>query len=330
MLFSAEKWAEAEEIQPYIQASSALSFEKCASAFAHVEEKYIIPVIGEDVFAQVQEIYDDEEEPTPEHLRLLQLLQGAEANLALAEHLDEFQIRLTDQGLQRQETEKFKQAYRYQEKNMQHLYLNRGLNNLDRAIAYLDSHAKTFASWPSTTFCVERKKLLVRSASEIDRLHFINNSSIIYMRLMPSIREISETQLPLIIGRELYAEFMKALTDGSESIIDASEIDTETFRVECSKYIIYAALARLIRETGSITDRGLYFDSQKAVSFNPEDSTPGTRSQIGQQAAALQNSSDAYARALQSLVELHFPQYFGGHDCDVFKRDNRHKRTFFA
>lgn len=326
MFFSKEKWAGSDEIQPYLQTSAALSFNKCRSAFDAACEKYLVPIFGETILQQVLDIYKATETPEQPHRKLLEHMQRAEANLAFYENFDEFQVRVTDQGIQRQETEKFKQAYRYQEVNMRQLYHNRGLGALEAAMRYLDTNAKDFPSWHDTEYCTARRTLIVRSASEIHKLHFINNSQIIYLRLLPSIRIISDVELPKVITRKLHAALIKALADGSEYIGENKAITAESFRESCAAYVIFKALAQLIRETGSVTDRGLYFEAGKATFPNPVDETPGSRSQIAALASQFDDSAYKYANALQGIVENCFPEYYEGSESDVYKRDNRNKR----
>ncbi len=327
MLFSKLKWNDAEEIQPYLQASSALSFQKCASSFQQAEDKYLQTMLGAAMLRRAIEAYNNDARTDAEQ-SLVAILQDAEANLAFADNFDEFQIRLTDQGIQRQETDKFKQAYRYQEKNMQRIYLNRGLNRLERAMAFLDEHVEEFPEWASSAYCLERKKLIVRSTIEIGSLYFIHDSAIIYMRLSPYFRQLTDLNLPKILGKELCKKFLQALESNSVYVDDESTaISTEQLRLSCVKYLVFAALAKLVRETGNITDRGLYFTTQHAVSVNPDEEAPGTRSQIAALAASLDDSAYRYSTALQGIVADFFPTYFGGHDCDVYKRDNHHKRS---
>lgn len=325
MIFSQEKWNDASELQPFVQASAALSFSKCAPSFQRAEEKYLLAVLGEDMMKDVQTMYDSSINAEPQ-LSLLRALQSAEANLAFADDFDEFQIRLTDQGVQRQETEKFKQAYRYQEHNMQRLYLNRGLNALDRAIKILDGHANVFDKWSRSEYRIARQTLVVRSPQEVSECHFINNSAIIYLRLLPSIRLVTDLALPTVIGSELHYDFMQALKDGEEYIKDIRSLSVEEFRKSIAKYVIFASLAILIRETGSITERGLYFGSVKATTPNPDEATPASRSQIAALAQQFDDNAYRYGHALQNIVKNSFPNYFGGYESDVYKHDNRHKR----
>lgn len=329
MLFSKEKWNDAEEIQPYLQTSSALSFKKCASSFQQAEDKYLEPMLGAAMLSRVVRAYNDAN-PSELDTKLVTILQGAEGNLAFYENFDEFQTRLTDQGLQRQETEKFKQAYRYQEEKMRRTYLVRGLNYLEKAMAFLDKNLEKFEEWTSSPYCLKRNSLIVRSASEISALHFVNDSPIIYLRLAPSISLFTELKLPKVIGKDLCKKFLQALKSGKEYLDEDHKLITvEDFRKTCAKYIIFLALADLVRNTGSVTDRGLYFNSQSAVSVNPEESVPGSRSQIEKQATMFDSRAASYISVLQDVVQNCFPSFYEGKECDVYKRDNYGKHTMF-
>lgn len=326
MLFTKDKWNNAQAVKPYLQASAALSFDTCASSFQQAEDKYLVPIFG-SIIHSISEMIEEELRDY-NVLELFKDLQGAEANLALFENFDEFQVRLTDQGVQRQETEKFKQAYRYQEHNMQRHYLNRGLNYIEKAINFLDKEEGLFyPTWKDLEYHQARKSLIVCSPQEISNLHFINNSPIIYLRLLPSIRYITDTELPKVLGRKMYQDLMNSLKNGYEYLnSERCDMTLEELRIECGKFVIFKALAQLVRETGSITERGLYFGAVKASTPNPDEATPANQAQIRALAAQLDDSAYKYSSALHDIIETTFPKYFGGHESDIYTRDNRHKR----
>lgn len=329
MLFSETNWNNAEELQPFVQTSAALSFGRCKSSFANAERNYLYRMFGERLMQRVQGLYESGAATAAES-DLLFHMRNAEANLAFADDFDAFQVRLTDQGFQRQETEKFKQAFRYQENALQQMYLNRGLNALDRACEHLDLHSDVFPEWCDTEFCKERRTLIVQSAYEVNSVYFINRSNIIYMRLLPYIKQVSELELPFMLPNGLYQKFIDGLREGKEYVDDDCTVMTVTgLRKECVKYVVYKSLLRLVRETGSITDRGLYFGSTKSSAANPDEDTPSRRSDQVNLANQLTPLANKYARHIEYIVQSFFGKYSGGKECDVLKRDNTRKKSFW-
>lgn len=330
MLFSKDKWNNAREIMPYVQTSAALTFEKCQSAFADAEEIYLQKVLGAQLMARLQGIYDSNERSDDEQ-RLLTLAQRAEANLALYTQFDEFQLRLTDAGLQRQDSDTFKQAYRYQEKLVKQNYRNKGLNALDAIIEFLQVRETDFPEWKESELSICRRLSIVRTASEVNDVYYIENSNIIFLRLLPEIKNFEQLELVKVIGQELYNIFKMSLLNGWQYINnDESLMLVEQFRLECGRFIIAKAMASLFRTTGSLTDRGLYFDSQRNSSVDPNESVPANSTQSHEFASMMEQRAKRYEISLESSIELFMPQFFHGHESDATRRCNDEKKTYWA
>lgn len=328
MLFSKEKWNSAKEVMQYMQTSAALSFEKCASSFEDAEYKYLLPVFGNELIGRIHDIYASES-PSEEEKILLQSAQIAECNLALAMNFDEFNVRLSDMGVQRQETDKFKQAYRYQEESMKRLYRNRGFNALDNAIVFLNRNISTFPEWEDSEYRKKSRASIVRSAKEINELYHIENSGIIYMMLMPDI-DRAVLKLQGVIGAELYFKLVEALDKGDEYVFDeGDQIKAETFRKDCVRFVVMTALASFVSISGRITDRGLYFSQTVASGANPEQEKEASDVQRHEAARQFLETAAMYARALERDVQTFYPQYFHGNECDVLRRDNKDKKSFW-
>lgn len=328
MLFSKEKWNGSKEIQPYLQASAALSFEKCASSFEDAEYKYLLPVFGNSLLGKIHDIYAMES-PTDMQKRLLCLAQKAEANLAFAINFDEFNIRLSDMGIQRQETDKFKQAYKYQENEMKRLYRNRGLNALDYAIEFLNKNVTTFPEWEDSTYRQRSKSAIVRNAAEINELYSIENSGIIYMMLMPDI-DRAVLALQGVISAELYYKLTDALSAGNSYVVAPTDaITTEQFRKDCVRFVVMTALASFISISGRITDRGLFFSQTVASGANPDEERMASSEDRHEAARQFSETAKMYARALENDVQNFYPDYFHGNECDVLRRDNNGKKSFW-
>lgn len=328
MLFSKEKWNNAKEVMPYMQASAALSFEKCASSFEDAENKYLLTVFGPDLLSRIQAIYASENR-TEKESELLKLAQSAECNLALDMNFDEFNVRLTDMGVQRQETDKFKQAYKYQEEAIKRLYRNRGLNTLDLAIDFLNRNIDGFPEWEVSEYRQKSRRSIVRSAREINELYHIENSGIIYMMLLPDI-DRAVLKLQGVIGAELYFKLVDALERGDKYVfVDSDGITAESFRKECVRYVVMVALASFISMSGRITDRGLFFSQTVASGTNPEENRSVGSDDRHEAETRFLATASMYARALERDVQNFYPQYFHGNECDVLKRDNNGKNTFW-
>lgn len=336
MFFSKDNWNNGQEMNAVIPVSSALSFEKVYSSLQAADELYLIPVFGSALMATFRSIYDKEDKSGDEK-QLLQVLQAAEANLAYYTNFDALQLRITDQGFQRQQTENFGSPYKYQEDRLRQTFKNRGFNAIDRILDLLDDKFTSLEGYAEMPARVTTRTDIVQRTAEVDRVHFINGSRLVFLRLVPILASVSHNELCPLLGWQLYTKMQKALEDGTATAevpaASASGDPVRTYeelRQQCIPFVVKKAVAQLLRETGSITDRGLYFLARSAGSSDNQTATPATRREAHDAAAIAEAEAQRHADTLLAFIEWKWPEYFSGHQSDVFKRDNNDKKTFWA
>jgi len=364
MFFSSHNWDNGREMNSIIPVSSALSFEKVQSSLQAADDLYLTPLFGSTLMATLEALYTASvtvpespvtvPEGSPEGTEhtasspslLLRLLQAAEANLAFYTNFDALQLRITDQGFQRQQTENFGSPYKYQEDRLRQTFKNRGFNAIDRILDVLDAQfteLEGYADMPAR--CTTRTDIVQRTA-EVNAAHFINNSRLVFLRLVPIMTAISHNELRPLIGWQLYNAMQQALEAGTASVPvgfpdgNASPSTApdgphpartfDELRCQCIPFVVKKAVAQLIRETGSLTDRGLYFIATAAASSENITATPATRREAHDAAATAETQARAAADTLMAFIEWKWPEYFPGRPSDVFKRDNDNKKTFWA
>ena len=325
MVFSKEKWNDAAELNQFIPVSAALYFESVQSSLEDAWRLFVLPLLGEALAEEIEAYYVDED-PTALQLKVLNECQRAVANLAFWYNFDELNIRISDQGMQRQESDgSFKQTYKYQEDQLKTSFKNKGFNALDRVIDFLDKHQKDFPLYEQSPAYASRKSSIVRSTAEVDANYFINNSHLIFLRLKPIFKSVEDTVLQPALGDALYQALTKALKDGTEVLGDTT---TEEFRQRCASFVVLKSIAKLVRQTGSLTDRGLYFASIHEGDGNLS-VRPSDRETALSLAGELEREADTRLNLLMKFIQFYLPDFYKGRQSDVLNRDNNHKRTVF-
>ena len=110
MFFSSNTWNNGQEMNAIIPVSSALSFDKVQSSLQAADDLYLTPLFGPTLMDTLEAIYTAAAtvpggSAAGDVPLLLRLLQAAEANLAFYTNFDALQLRITDQGFQRQQTD---------------------------------------------------------------------------------------------------------------------------------------------------------------------------------------------------------------------------------
>ena len=325
MVFSKEKWNNAAELNQFIPVSAALYFESVQSSLDDAWRLFVLPLLG-DALAEEIVAYYAEEDPTALQRKVLNECQRAVANLAFWYNFDELNVRISDQGMQRQESDgSFKQTFKYQEDQLRAAFKNKGFNALDRVIDLLDQHQKDFPLYEQSPAYASRKSSIVRSTAEVDANYFINNSHLIFLRLKPIFKLVEESGLRAVLGESLYKDLLKAIKDGETTIGDTT---TEELRLRCVSFVVFTSIAELMQQTGTLTDRGLYFEQihEGDGNLSVKPARPGD---LMVRVDNLRKNADTCLNQLMNFIQLNLPTYYKGTQSDVLNRDNNHKRTVF-
>ena len=332
MLFSHTNWNDAQELKSFIPVSSGLSFERVASSLSDAERLFLLPLVGSSVCSQLSAHYADpsssDAETAPIVGEALRESQCAVANLAFYYNYAELQVRITDQGAQRQESESgsFRTPYKYQENALRASFRNKGFNALDRLLGLLDAHSALFPGYSSTDACEERRTSIVRGIEEVNDICCIYGSRILYLRLKPHLRLAEETRLLPLVGQRAYDALKGALRSGSSQLQDGA---VETLRRLAARYLVHTAVASLVRSTGSLTDRGLYFSTLTAGDGDLE-SRPASSEERAVASREEEDAAGRYATQLLGYIEETMPTLFAGRPSDALRRDNTGKKSFWA
>lgn len=340
MIFSAEKWDNGAEIKSYVNVSAALSFKKMENPLNNAFTFFLKPVIGDELSERLINIYNAL--PTKEQIAItgsvdvetkldiefLKLCQYAVSNLAFWYDFDAINLRITDAGFQRQSSENnsFSPAYKYQEDSLRRQFKNKGFNMLDKVIDFLYDNLDNFIEFKKSVTYNSDLSSIVKSTDDVNKVYYINYSRLVYLRLQAPIKFATEMHLKNDIGDKLYEQLIKWLEEGR----DKEDNDIEKLRWYSARYVIALAVKRLLTDTGSITDRGLYFDT-----IQPGKNGNTTMEPVGMDrlAVTIQNlECDArmYKDALIKYIRDKYPDYFVGNPSNALIRDNDDKRTFWV
>lgn len=329
MIFSEHNWNKAEEIRAFVKVNTAVSFAMMETPLNNAFNLFIKPLLGPSLSARLVEIYNND---TPQNTEeeLLRIAQRANANLALWYEFDAISVRITDAGFQRQESESgtFKPAYKYQEDNLRQSYKNKGFNALDEMLDFLYLHISDFPEFADSNTYKSQRSTIIRSTADVNNVVFINNSRLVFLRLQTHLKFVETMLLIPAIGEDLYNHLIDSLLNDPVEEIEKKHI--EMLRKACANYIVVMAVRRLMMETGSLTDRGLYFTTVEAGEKGNEKRQPLETDRIAIQIQNLKADADMYMGTLQRVISAHFPEFHAGNPQRVFDRDNDHKRTFWA
>lgn len=310
-------------IHQYIPVSSGLSDEQILPSLCSAFDLFLLPLLGQTMADKIIQLQDNPSQD-PDSI-VVSLARRAVANLAFWYNYTELNVRITDQGFQRQESDTFKSLYKYQEDELKHRFKNKGFNALDRLLDLLDKNSDTYPEYIKSPAYEIKQSSIVQSADEIDHIYFINRSYLVFLRLQPIIHNNVMTVLPSVVGNKIFTKIQASLAGNPPE-----GFDFKSLRKAILPFLVMRSVFDLIQSTGSLTDRGLYFSSVLATSGGTVQTEPVDQEQRAVQLNKIQSTALAYQQQLISYLKMNHPDDFSGNPSGLFQRDNDHKHTFFA
>ena len=349
MIYSQENF-NGGALKQVVPTSTALSWNKMQAPLENAEEEFLLPILGRALLDKLQAI-SEASEPIEYERQLLFYARKAVGNLAFFTNFDELNVRITDQGFQRQTSQDgtFNQAYKYQEENLKKSFKNKGFNAVDSLVNFLgysiESADKKIHSigelWKATDTYKKIKKSIVPSINEVQVVYDIHSSALLFLTLQAKMATIEELTLQPVIGRTIYdalklwLEENVTLPDERHYSINGEEKDEAFFdelRLKAGKVVIMKAVLELLRTTGSITDRGMFYQQDSTSTSYAESNLPTNDNRLQLLINDAQSSLNGYINALTSWLngsltseENHILSPY-----QQLERDNDGKKAFWT
>jgi hypothetical protein len=321
------------EIQEILPASVATDRVKLWPFIEQAERKYILPLLESELYDDLQKFCNDHEnwmsggsggEDETKTAALVNLIRIAELNLAYYIGFAPLNVKISDAGFQRMgDSEAFKGLYKYQESDLKSYFETTGYNGLDDILKYIEENIEHFPEWEESTNYTVRKATIIKDAETFDRICFINNSRLTFLRLQRYINEVIDFEIKPLLGTE-WTTLMTELAKEDPAPKYSALVP------EIQKPLAYLSCAILIEKTGNLTDRGLFFEGKN--SMFPDDSfkKPAEGDAVVVSAGSFRSTGQKYLEALrQYLIANSFTSH-GSEEGNVYNRNNDNKKTFVA
>lgn len=331
MLFSKDRWDNGRQMSSFIPVSASLSFAKMEAPLAGAEEQYLKPLLGDAMMARLQTLADNLPEGDTLAVQLVMAARRAVANLAFWYNFDALNLRISDQGFQRQGSADWQGAYKYQEDRMREAFKNSGFNALDYVLEFLEDHIDSYPEFRQSQCYTDRSRAIVRSPREANQFVFINASHIVFMRLQGEFRTVEEYYLKPVLGDSLYHSLRRWLNGDETFPSDRCICTLDQLRLACTDFVVKRAATRLLRQTGSLTERGLYFSATAASGTYGNDTlTPASDRQIGDRTALADVDAQRAEASLKTFLHNYMGDLADSADSDSPMRDNDGHAAFFT
>lgn len=331
MFFSTNDTTFEEEIKDILPVSVAVTREKLWPFIEKVERKFLLSLLERDLYDDLQKFYNNKDkwesgsgEDSAKTTELIKLIQIAELNLAYFMGFDVLNVKISDAGFQRiAANEAFSGLYKYQEENLKKYFESTGFDGLDDVLKYIEDYIEYFPEWENSDNYAARKTAIIKDAEAFDKICAIGKSRLTFLRLQRYMNEVIDFDIKPLLGSE-YSTLITELAKEDPAAKYTALVP------EIAKPLAYYSAAKLIENSGSLTDRGLLFEAKN--SLFPDDTTRKYAEGDSAITASIsyRKVADRYLEALRKyLIDNSFTDQ-GSADGSVYDRDNTNKKTFIA
>lgn len=320
MIFSNDRWNKGREFQRVIRSSSAVEFESFEVVLRESFDLFIRPLLGEEMTNRL--VLEYQENSGLDTVVLM--AQRANANLALWYNFNELTVTVSGGGIQRVEAGDNKGLYKYQERELKEGYKTKGFNALDDLLLYLEQNVDDYAEFKNSPAYNYRRSALIPGAETVQMYLSIERSRLLFLRMQPHIRFIENTRLASLIGEGLLSDMRDKMTSGELEPIYSGLINS------IQPVIILLAAARLVRQAGNLTDKGLYFTSVQATSGGDEMVSPAESGERETCARQLEQDAKDYQALADRYIKDKFPDFYQGKNSEVMFVDNDNLKIFWG
>lgn len=274
--------------------------------FELAEEKYLLPIIGEDLYQVVKDLaasspVDDTD------IELLKRCRAIVVPLGYLIELPTIQTQITDAGLRNVSTENLQSAHRWEYNEVKEYFLDKGAMATDALLKFLFAHAADYPEWTDSPEYAQARDLVFKTGEEFNQYFRMAQPFRVFWELRPLIKEVEDFHITPSIGEQ----FFTVLKQNANSVEEKAAL--EMIKKSVAQTTIVKAIEKL---SVRITDKG--FTVQLSAG-SPDASNSGDKDAKDNQLSLLysscERSGDAYLVQLKEYLNKNastfvFPIYF--------------------
>ena len=328
-----------DEIKQFLAVGAGTDFNRLKPHIQNAETAYLRPLLGNGLFKELQDFYDNPPE-TPlegENILFSELLSLVQRTLIHLTYWSGFQVlnaTISDGGFKRTETEKVKSLFKYQEVELKEYFKTTGFNGLDEILFYLEMEIKkseaesvNFKSFVDSDAWTILKSSFIPDTNTFNSIVFINQSRLTFLRMKSPMQLVEDLDIKTLLGETIFDEIK------TEIIKQEPAAKVLAILPYIQKALVYLATALLMEESGAdLTEKGLYFDSTDAYNNLMTNKQPSESDRISFLAKRNKAIGQNYLEQLKSYLIANatdWPTYCG-QTGNLLRRTNTDKKSFWA
>ncbi len=238
------------EVQEYIRVGNGLDIKTITPSLNEVELQELTFYLGTDLLNEII-TQKDAASYTSRIEKIAPYVISAHACLAVWKGGPEIEVQVSDNGINRIESDTEKAAYGGQVKRFRDVAADRGFSSIDSFLAILEKYEQDYPEWLESDYYAQKKGLFIRSAVEFESAgESIQGSALTYQALRPTIKDIQEITIKSALPETYFNELLTQLDEDSLTADNALILD-QYIRPAVAKLTLLDGLSTLPVEISS-------------------------------------------------------------------------------
>ena len=207
-----------ETLSQIVNKTEGLDFENIKSSIEDAELYFIIPIIGQDYY---DELNDEYVKISPalseEDQKALKKIQKALAYFAMVLWMPEGAIKVSGTGLQVVSTEELKTAGERKVDKLEFKYLDSGYRAIDSLLEFLEKNSSDYSTWKESEAYTVFKESFINNAKTFNKNYSIGNSRRTFLRMKAMMKKCEDFYIQSNLGVDFFTEIKTQIKEDNIS-----------------------------------------------------------------------------------------------------------------
>lgn len=199
-----------EEFKQHADRVGGLHFDNIRVTERQVEEDFIIPILGADLYNTLQDAYNATLAETPTaltnlHAALLTRVRDVIAPYTIAIAGQTLDLVIGDAGARRTETDTHKTAYQYQKADFLESFQRAGEKAEERLLKFLEDNKEDLSEWTASIEFKNYRSLFIKTGSRFQQLFSSASPHRNYFFMRPAMYDVEQQTVKKLLGAEFFA-----------------------------------------------------------------------------------------------------------------------------
>lgn len=205
-----------------VPVNGSFSWELIFPFIKQAELKYLVPVIGKELYLELGAL---DGSATDEQSELLDLIYNAVANIALSLYLPLGNVQISDSGIQIVSTNDRKTAFEWQVNRAIDAAASLGMDGLELVLQYLGDNIASFGTYADSDAYTANNSLFINTAEQFNQAYNINRSRLTFVCLYAVLKQVEKEVIIPQIGKDVAADLKtkikaKTLSDDEKELVE--------------------------------------------------------------------------------------------------------------